>query len=52
MTLEGAQARGAVGYRLAPWLETYAEGRVTQPWGGKVSAFVGGGIRGRFGSRR
>lgn len=52
LTLDGAQAVGQVGYRIAPWLETYAEGRVTQPWGGRTSAFFGAGFRGRFGKRQ
>lgn len=51
MTLEGAKAIGEVGYKPTSWIEAYATGQITQPWGGRPSAFVGGGFRGRFGKR-
>ena len=49
LSLEGAVGVAELGWKVAPWLTTFAEGRVEQPWIGRPSAFVGFGARAEWG---
>jgi len=44
----GVSGVGELGWRPAPWLTTYAEGRVERPWGGQASGYAGLGLRWRW----